>query len=257
MKLNHQVTPCLPNTLGTKINFMKLSVVMPVYNEGRIIAETIKRVESKVRIPHEVLIIYDMDEDNTVSAVKKIQGKNPQLKLVKNIYGRGALNALKTGLKKAKGEAVCVMMADLTDDSEILNRMIEKYDDGYDVVAASRYMRGGQQSGGPFLKGLLSRIAGISLHYLIGLPTYDATNSFRLYSKRFLDKVKIESDGGFELALELTLKAYFRGYKVSEVPTTWTYLAKESRFYLKKWLPKYLKWYMWAIKQKLYKPFVS
>lgn len=230
---------------------MKLSIVMPVYNEGEVIAEAIGRVESKVTILHELLIIYDMDEDDTVPPVRKLQGKYPQVKLVKNIYGRGALNALKTGLKKAKGEAVCVMMADLTDDPEILNRMVEKYNDGYDVVAASRYMKGGYQKGGPLIKQILSRVAGISLHYLVGLPTHDATNSFRLYSKRFLNKVKIESDGGFELALELTVKAYLAGYKVTEVPTTWTYLPKESRFYLAKWLPKYLKWYLWAVKRRL------
>lgn len=229
---------------------MKLSIVMPVYNEGQIISETITRLEAAVKTNHELLIVYDMEEDNTIPPVKKLQKRYRNLKLVKNIFGRGALKALKTGLKKAKGEAVCVMMADLTDDPKVLNGMVNKFDEGYDVVAASRYMKGGHQIGGPILKQILSRIAGISLHYLVGLPTHDATNSFRLYSRRFLKKVKVESDGGFELALELTVKAHFLGFKVTEVPTTWTYLAKESRFYLKKWLPKYLKWYIWAINKR-------
>lgn len=230
---------------------MQLSIVMPVYNEGEVISETIRRVENAVKVPHELLIIYDMDEDTTVPVVKRLQNKHPSVKLIKNIYGKGALNALKTGLKKANGKAVCVMMADLTDDPKVLNWMMEKFDQGYDVVAASRYMPGGRQIGGPFIKQVLSRVAGITLHFLIGLPTYDATNSFRLYSKKFLDKVKIESDGGFELGIELTVRAHFGGYKVTEVPTTWTYLAKESRFYMRKWLPKYLKWYLWAIKMRL------
>lgn len=230
---------------------LELSIVMPVYNEGEVISETIKRVETKVEIPHELLIVYDMDEDTTVPPVRKLQKKYKNVKLVKNIYGRGALNALKTGLKKAKSEAVCVMMADLTDDPKVLNQIYKEYKNGADVVAASRYMKGGHQIGGPILKQVLSRVAGITLHYLVGLPTHDATNSFRLYSKKFLDKTEIESDGGFELALELTVKAHFNGYEVAEVPTTWTYLAKESRFYLKKWLPKYLKWYFWAISSKL------
>lgn len=223
---------------------------MPVYNEGQVITETIQRVENSLKYSHELLIIYDMDEDTTVKPVRELQKKYPNVVLVKNIYSRGALNAIKTGLKKAKGEAVCTMMADLTDDPEVLNLMTKKFEEGYSVVAASRYMKGGHQIGGPLIKQFLSRIAGISLHYLVGLPTHDATNSFRLYSKEFLSKTKIESDGGFELSLELTVKAHFNGYKVTEVPTTWTYLAKESRFYLKKWLPKYLKWYFWAITQK-------
>ena len=224
---------------------------MPVYNEGDIIGETLRRVESNVKIPHELLIIYDMDQDTTINPVKKLQNKYRNLKLVKNIYGRGALNALKTGLVKAQGNAVCVMMADLTDDPKVLNEMMVKFEKGFDVVAASRYMRGGHQIGGPVIKQILSRVAGISLHYIVGLPTHDATNSFRLYSKKFLQKTEIESDGGFELALELTVKAHFGGYKVGEIPTTWTYLAKESRFYLTKWLPKYLKWYLWAIGKRL------
>lgn len=230
---------------------MKLSVVMPVYNEGRVISETIQKVETQLETPHELLIVYDMDEDNTIPPVKKLQKKYPSVKLVKNIYGRGALNALKTGLKKAKGEAVCVMMADLTDDPKVLNAMMEKFNDGYDLVAASRYMKGGHQIGGPLVKQLLSRGAGLSLHYLIGIPTHDATNSFKLYRNKFLQKIKIESDGGFELGIELTLKAYFSGAKVTEIPTTWTYDAKESRFMLKKWLPKYLKWYFMALAKRL------
>lgn len=230
---------------------MRLSIVMPVYNEGKVIAQTISRVETAVKTSHELLIVYDMDEDSTVPVVKKLKTRFPNVKLVKNIYGRGALNALKTGISRARGDAVCIMMADLTDDPTVLNSMMQKLEDGFDVVAASRYMTGGRQVGGPIIKQILSRAAGISLHFLVGLPTHDPTNSFRLYSRDFLRKTKIESDGGFELGLELTAKAHFGGYKVGEVPTTWTYLAKESRFLMRKWIPKYLKWYFWAIKQRL------
>lgn len=230
---------------------MKLSIVMPVYNEGKVISKTISQVESAVETNHELLIVYDMDEDTTITPTKSLQKKYPNVKLVKNIYGKGALNALKTGLIKAKGDAVCVMMADLTDDPKIINEMMDKYNAGYDLVAASRYMKGGHQIGGPLIKQVLSRGAGLSLHFLAGLPTHDATNSFKIYSRRFLKKFEIESNGGFELGIELTVKAHFGGFKIAEVPTTWTYSAKESRFYLKKWLPKYLKWYFYAFKMRL------
>lgn len=230
---------------------MKLSIVIPVYNEGDVISETITKLEENLNSPHEVLIIYDMNTDTSIGPVKKFQKKFKNIKLQKNIFGKGALNALKTGLIKAKGEAVCVMMADLTDDPKVINDMFRKFEDGADVVAASRYMKGGHQKGGPVIKQLMSRAAGLSLYYFAGVPTHDATNSFKIYSKKFLNNTKIESNGGFELGIELTVKAYFNGYKVSEVPTTWTYLAKESRFYLKKWLPKYLKWYFWALKKRI------
>src|SRR3990167_8674772 len=130
---------------------MQLSIVMPVYNEGEVIKKTIHGVEKKVKIPHELLIIYDMDDDITINPVQKLQKKFPNVKLVKNIFGNGALNALKTGLKNAKGQAVCIMMADLTDDPVILNQMYRKYEKGFDVIAASRYMKGGRQIGGPLI----------------------------------------------------------------------------------------------------------
>ena len=117
--------------------------------------------------------------------------------------------------------------------------------EGADVVAASRYMRGGRQIGGPLFKGLLSRTAGLSLHWLGRVGTHDATNNFKLYSRRFLDSVTIESQGGFELALELTVKATLAGRVVREVPATWRdRTAGASRFRLRAWLPRYLKWYV-------------
>src|SRR3989344_2405296 len=137
------------SSVAMKQRIARLSIVMPVYNEGVIITKTINRVEKAVIKPHELLIIYDMDSDTTLPPVKKIQKKYSSVKLVKNIYGNGALNALKTGLTKAKGQAVCVMMADLTDDPQVLNQMMEKFDQGYDVIAASRYIKGGHQFGGP------------------------------------------------------------------------------------------------------------
>lgn len=226
---------------------MQLSIIVPVYNEGNVITETITKLESSIKTPHEVLLIYDMDTDTTLPPVKKLQKKLKNIMLQKNIYGKGALNALKTGLVKAKGNAICVMMADLTDDPKVIEQMFSLYKKTKGVVAASRYMKGGHQIGGPRLKQLLSRAAGISLHYITGIATHDVTNSFKLYPKKFIEKTKIESDGGFELGIELTVKAFISGYNISEVPTTWKYLSKESRFYLKKWLPKYLKWYLWAI----------
>lgn len=228
-----------------------LSIVMPAYNEGEVIQQTIKSIYEKVKAPFEILIVYDFEQDNTVPAVKKIQSKYAQVQLVKNIYKNGALNAIKTGFVKARGDAICVMMADLTDDPQTLNLMFKKFEEGFDIVSGSRYMPGGHQVGGPVIKQLMSRAAGVSLHFIAGIPTFDPTNSFRLYSKRFLEKTEVESNGGFELGIELTVKAYFGGYKVTEVPTTWTYLAKVSRFNMKKWLPKYLKWYFWAINKRL------
>ncbi len=98
------------------------------------------------------------------------------------------------------------------------------------------------------MKRTLSRIAGLSLWYVIRFPTHDATNNFRLYDAALVNELGIESTGGFELALELTAKAFRRRAKIAEVPTTWRdRTAGESRFRLAKWLPKYLYWYSHAV----------
>jgi hypothetical protein len=115
---------------------------------------------------------------------------------------------------------------------------------GADVVAASRYMPGGRQLGGPPIKGLMSRAAGLTLHWFARVPTHDPTNNFKLYSRRFLDSITIESTAGFELALELTVKATLAHRRIAEIPTTWKdRTAGQSNFKLRKWLPHYLHWY--------------
>ena len=167
-----------------------------------------------------------------------------ELRLHKNTLGRGALNAMKSGLRAARAPFVLITMGDASDDPADIDPMYRLASAGADVVAGSRYMSGGHQVGGPLLKRSMSRAAGLSLHWVGGLPIHDATSNFRLYSKRLLNQVTIESKGGFELGLELTVKAYRLGLRVAEVPTTWRdRTAGQSRFKLWEWLPRYLHWY--------------
>ncbi len=140
-------------------------------------------------------------------------------------------------------------MADGSDEPHIVDRMVARAHDGADVVAASRYMKGGHQIGGPLLKRLMSRTAGLSLHWIAGVPTHDPTNNFKLYRRTFLEATPIESTAGFELALELTVKATLGGRRVAEIPTTWRdRTAGQSNFQLRKWLPHYLRWYVVALR---------
>ncbi|HVH62541.1 MAG TPA: glycosyltransferase [Candidatus Dormibacteraeota bacterium] len=222
-----------------------LSVVIPVYNEGENVVPTLRGVVQNTQArPLEVLVVHDFDEDTTVPVVKRLQGELPQLRLHKNTLGRGVLNAMKSGLRAARAPYVLITMGDGSDNPADIDAMFELARGGADVVAGSRYMGGGRQLGGPLLKRTMSRTAGLSLHWLGGLPIHDATSNYRLYSKRLLNQVTIESKGGFELGLELTVKAYRLGLKVAEVPTTWRdRTAGQSRFQLWSWLPRYLHWY--------------
>jgi len=218
---------------------------VPVYNEGENVVPTLRGIVEQTRTrPLEVLVVHDFDEDTTVPVVKRLQAELPELLLHRNTLGRGVLNALKSGLRAARGPFVLTTMGDGSDDPRDVDAMYALARGGADVVAGSRYMRGGRQLGGPLLKRAMSRAAGLSLHWLGGLPVHDATSNFRLYSKRLLNQVVIESVGGFELGLELTVKAYRLGMTVAEVPTTWRdRTAGKSRFRLWQWLPRYLHWY--------------
>lgn len=141
-----------------------------------------------------------------------------------------------------------VTMADASDDPATIPPMCEKLAEGYDLVCASRYMPGGRQVGGPIVKSFLSRVAGLSLHRLAGIPTHDATNSFKLYRRRLLEEIVIESRGGFEVGLELTVKSHLRGYRIAELPTTWHDRREgTSNFKTVRWLPQYLRWYWLGI----------
>jgi DNA-binding NarL/FixJ family response regulator/GT2 family glycosyltransferase len=227
----------------------RLSIVMPVYNEGeniRLVLEAVQR-EVKTR-PIEVLVVYDFDEDNTVPVVVGMQALFPEVRLVRNDLGQGVLNALRKGFQVARASDVLVMMADGSDEPQVVDRMVALAAAGADVVAGSRYVRGGGQRGGPPLKRTLSHLAGVSLHWLAGLPVHDATSNFRLYSRRLLGAVTIESEAGFALAIELTVKAHRLGYRIDEVPTTWRdRTVGKSRFRLWAWMPQYLRWYWLAL----------
>jgi dolichol-phosphate mannosyltransferase len=228
--------------------FNYINIVMPVYNEKENIGNTINEINHKIKSAHKIIIIYDFEEDNTLPPVKDLMMKQDNIFLLKNKYGRGVLNAIKTGFESVNEGAVLVMMADLSDDVSIVDEMFAKLNNGYDIVCGSRYMKGGKQIGGPILKKSMSRLAGISLHFLAGLPTRDATNSFKMYSADVLQNIEIESSGGFELGMEIVIKAHKRGYKITEVPSIWRDReAGESNFKLWAWLPKYLKWYFYAI----------
>lgn len=221
------------------------SLVIPVYNEAENILPLLRALKEDVESDHETLLVYDFEEDTTLPPARDFATSYPQLRLIRNDIGPGALNALRSGLREAHGDTVVVTMADLSDDVSQIDEMIAEARAGAAVVAAARYQRGGRQIGGPPVKRALSRMAGLSLWFLTGIGTHDATNNFKAYRRSFLREVEIESQSGFELGLELTVKAYLGGHDISEMPTTWQdRTAGESRFKVIQWMPGYLRWYL-------------
>jgi dolichol-phosphate mannosyltransferase len=235
------------NPPGQHLGEPPLTVVVPVYNEGENFRSWYD--EAKKHLPSDavVRIVYDFAEDDTLPVAEELRASGAPIESLPN-RKRGVLEALKTGLRSVEHGPVVVSMADLSDDLAVIPRMLNAYRDGATVVVPSRYMRGGQQLGGPWLKGQLSRWGGVSLYHLAGFPVHDATNSFRLYDSEFLRSIEFESTGGFELGFEITVKAWMAGRSVVELPCTWRGRVRgESRFALHKWLPLYARLWMRAL----------
>lgn len=229
-----------------------LDVVIPVYNEAGNIEAVLAEIAEKLHVDHRISVVYDSEEDNTLPLLRERVKTQGNLRLLRNRYGKGVLNAIRTGFEEVSAEVALVMMADLSDDLDNVDLMYARAREGYHIVCGSRYMKGGRQLGGPLLKKTLSRLAGLSLHLLTRLPTVDATNSFKMYHRDVLRAFPIESRGGFELGLELVVKAWAAGYRITEVPVTWRDRGHgQSRFRLWQWLPLYLRWFRYGLRHSL------
>jgi dolichol-phosphate mannosyltransferase len=229
-----------------------LTVVIPVYNEGQNFPALWTEITSSLSSPVKALVVYDFDEDNTIPEVQRlIASGEDRVQLVKNRIRPGVVGAILTGFELIEGGPVLVVMADLSDDLTQVDRMLSLYREGYDIVVGSRYMKGGRLIGGPWLKRNFSKMAGLTLHWLRGIPTHDATNAFKIYDREMLRSIHIESKAGFELNLEITVKAFLGGYRITEVPTTWrNRVMGKSRFRMWAWIPRYLCWYLYAFRPK-------
>lgn len=226
----------------------RLDIVIPVYNEGANIVPTLRAIARDVKTPGRVLICYDLDEDDTLPAITDNREAFGTLAIefVRN-RKRGAHAAVLTGFARSDAPFVLVFPADDDYNAGILDSMVAEAAKGCDIVCASRFMAGGSMVGCPWLKDVLVRSANFTLYNLACLPTHDASNGFRLFSRRIIDEITIESDRGFCYSIELLVKCHRLGWQIGEVPARWFQRAHgASRFQVIKWLPDYLRWYVYA-----------
>lgn len=224
------------------------SLVIPAKNEGPWIIENLIELIQESELVSEVLIVVDSKDDLTLSSIERLPEQKVRVNPMINLYGHGPANAIRFGIDNANEAVVVVFMADGCDDPRQVDDLIRLVSRGIYVACASRYASGGQQVGGPRLKGLLSKIAGKSFRFLTGVGTSDATNSFKAYNTEFVRKVGIESRSGFEVGIELVAKAKREGVPIAEIPTIWIdKSSRASNFRVLKWIPQYLKWYLFGI----------
>lgn len=230
----------------------RVSIVIPVKDEGDVITGCLDRILENVTLPLEVIVVFDDEADTTVPAIEKYAMTDARVVAAHNTRGSGPARAIRFGIDQARAPVTIVTMADGSDDTQQIDDLCKLVERGVVIAAASRYMSGGQQIGGPALKTFLSRLAGLSLFWFAGVGTRDATNSFKAYSTDFVRDVHIDSDTGFEIGIELVAKARRLRLPVAEIPTIWLERAVgTSNFRLLRWLPRYLRWYRFAFGSKL------
>jgi dolichol-phosphate mannosyltransferase len=233
----------------------RTQIVVPVYNEGDGALRIHDGLQAAGVAYDDLCFVYDFDEDTTLPFIRELARRDARVRGEKNTTGRGVVNALRHAFARCEAGPVVVLMGDLSDELGIVPKMIAAWRDGADVVAPSRYVEGGRQEGGGWLKARLSRWAGRSL-WALGFPISDPTSNFKLYDGAWLSRVAIESTGGFEVALELCVKACREGRAFAEMPTVWKDRTQgTSRFRLMRWLPHYLRWYLRAVGGLLVSPF--
>ncbi|WP_375475145.1 glycosyltransferase family 2 protein [uncultured Jatrophihabitans sp.] len=231
---------------------LRVSVVVPVYNEGEAIVPVLDRIFDSVESDCDIFVVVDSEDDSTMPVLRRYAERQPHLHPTVNTYGRGPANAIRFGIDAVNSSIVVVTMADGSDDPKQIDALARLVDRGVVVAAASRYTAGGQQVGGPLVKGALSRWAGLTLNSLARVGTHDPTNSFKAYSVEFVREVGIHSRNGFEIGLELTAKARRLRRPVAEIPTIWLdRTAGMSNFDLKGGIPHYLRWYRFAFGPQL------
>jgi glycosyltransferase involved in cell wall biosynthesis len=224
----------------------RLTVVVPARDEAETIGTTLDGLARALAgIEHEIIVVDDHSRDGTVEAAR--QRGDPRVRVIPNDGDGGFGNTVRLGFRHARGEAVVTVMADGCDEAETIPRMLAEIDRSADVVAGSRYMPGGRKVGGPLVQTLLSRGLGLLLHAAAGLPIRDVSNAFKMYRRSVLDAIRPEGDG-FALSMEMTVKAHGLGFRVTEVPTTWTERrAGRSKFRPLQVYRTYLGWMLWAV----------
>lgn len=223
---------------------MKLSVLIPAHNEEKCIKNTvceIYKVLCENNVDHEILVVNDNSADATRNVLEELQKEVPSLHYLTNTKSNGYGLAVRLGLGRIEGDAVCIMMADGLDSVEDLLNYYNKLKEGYDCVFGSRFIKNSKVIDYPIHKLILNRFGNYFIKFLLGIKHNDITNAFKCYKKEVIQGVQPLFSNHFNLTVELPLKAIVRGYSYKTVPIKWTNRAEGvSKFRIKEMGSRYL-----------------
>ena len=230
---------------------LKLSILIPVRNEGMNIAIMVKILHAIMDVQHEILVVYDSTEDNTIPAVQNLQKDYSNVKLIYNNYGKGVINAVNAGIEASEGEYILIFTADEIGPVLAIDDMISLLDEGCDLVSCTRYAYGGRRLGGSLIGGILSRLANKLFYILSSSMLTDATTGIKMFKKKVLDQITLESRPiGWAFIFELAIKAQNKEMKLGEVPiiSIDRLYGGKSTFSLGPWVREYLRWFIWGLR---------
>jgi dolichol-phosphate mannosyltransferase len=223
---------------------MKLSVVMPARNEVDSIGATVQSVVDELEQEHvdyELLVIDDASDDGTGDLVRTLMAENPRVRCERSRLMPGFGNAVRAGLELYTGDAVAIMMADLSDSPKDLVRYYHVLEQGYDCAFGTRFGQGGTTHDYPLVKLVLNRIVNAGIRVLFQHGYNDTTNAFKAYRREVIDQLQPLLSPHFNLTVELPLKAVARGYSYAIVPVSWTNRRQgESKLKLQEMGSRYL-----------------
>jgi len=222
-----------------------LDIIVPVFREEGNISKTIEEIFKIPEINFRVMVVYDFDEDPTIQVIKNHFDKS-QIVCLKNKY-QGLNGAIKTGFENIQSKATLLYPADDHENFNLIAKMFYKFCEGYDIVCASRFIDGGSYEGAPLVKRLIVKFVSFTLTNFTTLPTKDATNGFRLFSKSIVEKFPIESKKGFTFSIELLAKAHRNNYKITELPEKWPVRTSGKSKFSYYTIPFYFKWYLYIL----------
>ena len=200
---------------------MRLSVVIPAHDEEGSIAATVEAVTARLQaeeIPYEIVCVDDASRDRTAEVIARLAEADPNVRYVRSPYRNGFGFAVRAGLDVFEGDAVAIMMADLSDSPDDLVAYYRLLQAGYDCAFGSRFMSGSQVVDYPKLKLTVNRIVNLGIRLLFGHGFNDTTNAFKAYRREVIDTVQPLLSHHFNLTVELPLKAVVRGHSYAITP---------------------------------------
>ena len=222
-----------------------LDIIVPVFREEGNISKTLQEISKISEINYRILVIYDFDEDPTLNVINQ-RFNESEVICLKNKY-EGFNGAIKTGFENIQSKATLLYPADDHKNFNLISKMFNKFNEGYDIVCASRFIDGGSYEGAPLIKRLIVKFVSFTLTNFTSLPTKDATNGFRLFSKSIVEKFPIESKKGFTFSIELLAKAHRNNYKITELPERWPVRTSGKSKFSYYTIPFYFKWYLYIL----------